>query len=299
MGENYDDRIYYSFSRGVVRTIRNDRFDLAFDNQTVWLNEGQIMLALHTGQRNFATPVDPLAPGLPWVPDASSGAPDSTFVGLWQRDFDDQGRGWVYIIDRGRVYHNNSPNRFWRFQLLRPDDGTTWRFRLAPLTAPDTGATWILAKPTAPGERRFIRCEQPSQPLDVAPPPTDWDVVFTRYTHVFASEPVGSPARNYSVTGVLLNPVHGWQVAQTNTTAWDSLQTLAHLLSLNLTWTPNLDAIGYDWKVYDFDRGFIIRPDRVYFLKKGDDVYKLRFVAFLDDLGVKGAPSFLYQRLKP
>jgi hypothetical protein len=161
------------------------------------------------------------------------------------------------------------------------------------------GSTWVLDKPTTRGERRCIRLEQPDQPVAVAPPPADWDVVFTRYTHVFTSEPVGSPARNYSVTGVLLNPAQNWQVAKAQTSAWDSLQTVAHLLALNPAWTPNLDAIGYDWKIYDFDRGFVMRPDRVYFLKKAETVYKLRFVAFLDANGVKGAPSFLFQRLKP
>ena len=56
--------------------------------------------------------------------------------------------------------------------------------------------------------------------------------------------------------------------------------------------------IGFDWKYYDFNLGYIIYPDRYYLLKDEDGFYfKIRFIDFYDPSGNKGTATFEYQRL--
>ena len=63
--------------------------------------------------------------------------------------------------------------------------------------------------------------------------------------------------------------------------------------------SSDLDVIGYDWKVFDFDLGFVVDENRVYIIQDTDsDLYKLVFTSFYDSEGNKGNPQFTYQKLQ-
>jgi hypothetical protein len=66
-----------------------------------------------------------------------------------------------------------------------------------------------------------------------------------------------------------------------------------------LEFTTRADVIGYEWKDYNFDMGvYTIVPDMNYVIRDRDGYfYKLRFVDFYSDEGVKGFPTFEFVRL--
>ena len=129
--------------------------------------------------------------------------------------------------------------------------------------------------------------------VDVAPLPFDWSLLFTKYTTML----VTNEGENYPyiVNGVLLNPSG---VTAALDTIHDFMEMeLADTLDLELT--SRADVIGYEWKYYDFDAGvYTIVPEMHYVIRDRDGFYyKLRFIDFYNDTGVKGYPRFEYVRL--
>lgn len=80
---------------------------------------------------------------------------------------------------------------------------------------------------------------------------------------------------DYNVTGVISGP--GVEVAEFENV--DPAEVAFE--SLPDTFATELDAIGYDWKVFDFQAGWIIRDSLAYVVKTPDNqLYKLVFVDF-------------------
>jgi hypothetical protein len=69
--------------------------------------------------------------------------------------------------------------------------------------------------------------------------------------------------------------------------------------ALTLQYNVAMDAIGYDWKYYNFTSGvYTIRPKLNYVVQsKSGYFFKLRFVGFYNQDGLKGYPVIEYQRL--
>jgi hypothetical protein len=97
------------------------------------------------------------------------------------------------------------------------------------------------------------------------------------------------------VVGVLLNP-NG--VATARDSIHDFMDIEADSIR-GLEYTTQADVISYDWKYYDFDAGvYTIVPDMNYVIRDTDGFfYKLRFIDFYNDEGVKGYPTFESVRL--
>ena len=99
----------------------------------------------------------------------------------------------------------------------------------------------------------------------------------------------------YLVTGVLINR-NGVEVAT------DTLNNFADItfdMAQHMIYSSNLDAIGYDWKYYNFEAGsYTVTVGLNYIVKNRNGyLYKLRFVGFYNDLGQKGYPAIEYQQL--
>jgi hypothetical protein len=99
----------------------------------------------------------------------------------------------------------------------------------------------------------------------------------------------------YLVVGLLLNP-NG--VAAARDSIHDFMEMDADDIA-DLEFSTSADVIGYDWKYYNFDAGvYTIVPDMNYVIRDRDGYfYKLRFVDFYNDEGVKGYPTFEFVRL--
>lgn len=138
--------------------------------------------------------------------------------------------------------------------------------------------------------------------VQCAPPANEWDIVFTRYTHVFFDEPYGSVYRNYTVSGVLINRwnnVTGVRLQKDSSAFYIPFSQFNATNISSVNFIPNADVIGYKWKFYDFNSSqYTMVPDLYYLIKSHNGfIYKIRMVDFYDAQGNKGTITFEYQRL--
>ncbi len=127
--------------------------------------------------------------------------------------------------------------------------------------------------------------------VSVAPPKVEWDLIFTHYLHVYDPETNPFP---YQVTGCLINS-EGVSVTEIGDIPFDEINMQT---TEGLTFSEEWDEIGFDWKYFDFDLGFITLDNRVYIIKDTEgETFKLRFTSFYDNNGVKGNPQFEFQKL--
>jgi len=129
--------------------------------------------------------------------------------------------------------------------------------------------------------------------VTVEPPRQLYDLQFTQYTTLLFTDE-GNPYP-YLVTGVLLNR---HQVAVAVDSVTDFL-TLSRENVPAMTFTKALDAIGWEWKEYNFTTGvYTIQPGLSYIIRSNSGFYfKLRFVGFYNKDGLKGYPVIEYQQL--
>lgn len=111
---------------------------------------------------------------------------------------------------------------------------------------------------------------------------SDWDLVFTNYTTRLMMGPTSY--MDYGVTGVLINLEENIQVAMLEDTISSDLSAAFAALTLNdisdLSYTTNVDAIGYNWKKTDANYTYIVNDNYFYFVRKEEDTYKIRFTSF-------------------
>ncbi|MNX98922.1 hypothetical protein D3C86_1313480 [compost metagenome] len=126
--------------------------------------------------------------------------------------------------------------------------------------------------------------------VDLEPDKEVWDLLFTNYCQVFDGH---TP---YSVVGILSNR-YGVKVQEVSI----PFANLKHADILESNFQDRINVIGYDWKAYNFDTGvYAISSNRTFVVKTINGRYfKMRFIDFYDDNGVKGAPKFELQELIP
>ena len=79
----------------------------------------------------------------------------------------------------------------------------------------------------------------------------------------------------------------------------NDFSTITFDMARQMIYSSNLDAIGYDWKYYNFEAGsYTVTPGITYVIRNRTGFYyKLRFIGFYNDVGQKGYPSIEYQQL--
>ncbi len=297
MGVNYDNQVYFDFETGAAKSVPYRAWDLAFEASPqgwrVYLNTGKFMFVANTGTTDMAA-AD--SAGKAWKTETEHLYNDSTAFGKWTNTTG-QSLNQVYVVDRGRVEHFGQP-RWRKVQLLEVTD-TYYRIRYSLYN--NTQLTDFTIPKNSNYSLMYFSFEDNGKLADVAPEKHLWDVVFTKYTYTYYSEPVNSPYRYYLVTGALLNRWAGCEneiVKQDITQDYRPFQELTSAHMGSFTLTPLAGKIGFSWKEYDFNLGYIVYTDRYYLLRDPSQyVYKIRFIDFYDSQGNKGTASFEYQRL--
>jgi hypothetical protein len=280
MSANYKYQIWFDLgTESMVKTSLKTDWDIAFDSDAntnhVYLNSAKMMQAARSPLTFEATES---AAGLTFRPDLSEGNPDSLAFAGWQV-------GDVYVIDLGTT-ETGSLLGYLKIELLGTN-GSAIHFRYAALNGSNERTAAITKNDLY---NQVAYSFNAHQSLLAEPPKTEWDIVFTQYTKMFYE-----PFTPYLVTGVLINP-NGVEVSTDSTTAFNNI-TSERLT--NYVFTNQLDAIGYDWKYYSLDESlFTILPEFVYLIKDTEGIYyKLHFIDFYNEQGVKGSPKFEMQRL--
>ncbi len=126
----------------------------------------------------------------------------------------------------------------------------------------------------------------------------NWQIALTQYTTEIPYEENGEMHyMQYPTVGALINTQAHITVAHIEDANFDAI-TLAD--AKNATYSPNVDAIGYEWKTINFTTyTYDIVADNYFLVKiNTDEIYKVRFLDFYDSNAEKGHIIFQFQLLQ-
>lgn len=283
IGSDYANQIYYDLETNtIIRQNNREVWDLAFeagDNGFhVLLNESRVMAAAISPETDITALTSDA--GLTYTWDYHTGNLDSTAIGDWQS------LGKVYAIDLGTSLLGVNMGK--KKLKIVSVSATEYEIQFADLNSSSI-KTYTVPKSSTAGFT-YLSMTGNGSILDVEPDKGTWDLLFTNYCHVFDAH---TP---YSVVGVLSNR-YGVKVQEVSIPFAD----LKYSDILDANFENRINVIGYDWKVYDFDTGiYTVKSNRTFIVKTVNGRYfKMRFIDFYDDNGVKGAPKFDLQELVP
>lgn len=282
MESDYKNQIWFDLgTNSIVKTNLRTDWDLAFDcsnsHYTVYLNTSLNASVALTNETDFMAVSSDA--GLSYRYEHQSGRPDSLAIG----EISNQRN--VFIINRGYSPSGTALGK-WKMQITLVQDGA-YHLTCARLNGSDL-QTAIISKQAA--YNRVAYSFTSASELLIEPPKTDYDLCFTQYTHVFTDPPYP-----YSVNGVLINSF--------NTEVAEAFQTdfadIDEAFAATLVYSHDLDVIGYDWKSFNLqDNIYNVATTQNYLIRDADNnLFKLRFIDFYDENGVKGTPGFELLRL--
>ncbi len=287
MGEDYETMVYFRFEDQQQSSANLADWDLAFetknDHPLIRINGGNQVQVFNTYSSDFNQQYNVNTVGWQW--DSPDGNPDSAAFRNWFDDANMKPFEFVYLIDRG-------PAASERYKKLQFQPAGTASYRLLFSDADGSHLrTFDILNDTA-FNYMYFTFNDGGKLSSIEPGRNQYDVLFTRYRYIYYDL---IPMLPYSVNGVLINPANT-SVAQDSITPFDSID---YAFATGMQFSTAYDAIGFDWKTYNFDQSlYVVNPAKCYVLKNQLGVYyKLRFIDFYDENGIKGSPEFEFQRL--
>jgi len=292
LGADYDKIVYFNVDKRTFMVRYLADWDLGFEASAnglhVITNTGKGLLVHETNLTDINASYVVNIPGLEWRFDVPSGNKDSTAVGQWWSGADGTSKNIVYVVDMTVNYKQGE--RYKKIQIEKADETGFW-VKTCDLNGSNV-TSYFIPKDTT---RNFSYLDITTGKIqvDMEPAKDDWDLVFTRYSHIFYDQ--GPDPLPYLVTGVLLNS-NGVQAYEERIRSFDDIDIE---YATNIKFTNNANTIGYDWKYYNQTSGrYTVDNSRTYIIKTiSGYYYKLRFIDYYDSNGVKGTPVFDMQRL--
>jgi hypothetical protein len=294
MTQDYKYQVYFDLaSESKVNTNLKTDADIGFECAAggwhIILNTADFAKVADLGIKTFGEPQD--TTGAIWKFDKSDGNPDSIAIGQWytvSRN-DTVTNNHVYIVNCGMDENGNNLGFFQViFDSLKHD---TYYFRFAPMR----GGTIVQASVPKDPDVHYVYYDlvNGGAVKQLEPAMSGWDLLFTQYSTLLFTD--AGQAYPYLVTGVLVNRGKV-QIAV------DTIHNFADInydMARAFHYSSAMDAIGYDWKVYNFDAGtYTVRTGLNFVISdKNGFLYKLRFIGFNNASGAKGYPVFEYQGL--
>jgi hypothetical protein len=288
MGKDYSTQIFVDISNGKTTSIDNRSWDLAFDASasgvSIYQNSGKNILIGSTGSRALQP-----YPNLNtiWRWDPASGDQDSLVL---NGCLDHQGQ----ITDSVYLVRIGSAPPFCQFKIKTISSDAYL------LLVSDLANTWVkeTVVPKDPTKNQvYFTFDNGGAYLNPEPPKDSWHICFLRYRWIYYEF---NPPLLYLVSGAFVNQ-------HLVTAVKDSVLDFYSITKADCapkTFLSRRDAIGYDWKSPDLSNTskvkYTIRKDYYYFIREktaGERLFKLRFLDFYDNQGVKGTPKFESQQL--
>lgn len=288
MGEKYETQIYFSLNNGIVQSGPVAEWDInlttAADNNELRLNGGKRVLIHATGNTNFAAinTVANIAEGA-WLYDNSGELPGTSGLGYLHTN---NRIGEVLIVDDG-------DKNFYKIQILE-NTANAYKVKIGKLSDA-TGQEYVWEKDN---NYNFVYYSFAGGLVKPEPPKTDWDLVFTRYRHIYYAYNDDGSDFLYQVTGVLSNP-YMTQCGEDTLTNYEFYDFDIEQAQ-KYTFFSDRDVIGFDWKNVNINTGaYTVNAKSIFVIQdqKGG-LWKLHFVGFYDDGGIKGSPKFEFQQLQ-
>ena len=285
-GEDYAHQVYVYLGETGIRTkkVLKTHWDLAYSSEegTILLNSSRFMLAARVTQMDFSAVTSHEGLDFAWDNPTMRGA---KAIGNGWREVPG---GIVYVIDLGKDA-TGAPLGFRKLVFKQLADDAL-QVRHALLDGSDERSERIV--PEAGLHYTYFSFARGV----VAVAPAWWQLCFTQYTHTFtrenAPQPIDGERIPYLVFGVIINH-HELSAMRTPTPFEDiSFSDFSSLPSSSAA-----DAIGYDWKTYDYEvGGYTVNTEMSYLLRSHDDaLYSLRLLDFYGDEGEKGVITFSYR----
>ena len=287
MGEDYQNQVFFDFESGtIVKTSQTNSWDLAFESggDHVFINGGKGLYVYNTHETDASFFTNAyFVQQQQWQYDAACGLPDSTAVGVW-RSRTGASKGEVFLVKM-------NDETFRKFVIVRADaDQVTLAHGVIDAQQLDT----VMIPKNTDYNYSYFSLEK-GVVLQPEPPKATWDIVFTRYRHIYYD------LQNfpYLVTGALINPYETSGIADSSMT-WEEID---YDDVANHQFSNFRNVIGYDWKKFVFDNNtggkYHVLSHKNYIIRTSSgNVWKLRFLDFYSPDGVKGYPSFEYERIQ-
>ena len=279
---DYRNQIFYSLDQNqIISSNLKTDWDLAFENGTtgwhIFLNTSKGMAVWNTEQTDFSAITS--SSNAEWNWDNNEGHIDSTAFGDYRNNNN------VYVIDRGYSYTGNHTG-YRKIQILSQNN-TEYTVKYAKLDGSDEQNITFQKEISSNFTCLSFNTHQVES---IQPISSEWDLLFTQYTHLFDD----TPPTPYLVTGILTN--RNLLVAEDTILNFDDI-TYNDISNLNFT--NEINTIGYDWKVYNYADGIFEIIEGINYIIQANSgyYYKLRIIDFYDNSGNKGSPLFEYQRL--
>lgn len=274
LGADYNRQAYFSLvNDSLVGMHSRYAWDLGVatgEAPTMHLNAAIPGLRVAYTYADWDAPVEPS--GLEWLYDLPTGREADLAVGL-------DHAGQTLLLDRGLAA--DGTHRGYKKLALTVDE-SNYVLRVADLDGSHESVF-----PAVPDMAyNLVTWSLDDGVVQVQPPKSQWDLLFTNYLHVYDPQTDPFP---YQVTGALLNPA-GQRGARLDGIPFEEA-AMAPL-------SESQDVIGFDWKYYDFELGYVVTPDLSFLVECGDGAVRaLAFTGFTDLQGEKGTPAFEYRLL--
>lgn len=284
VGWPYVNQVYYDCGTNtIVSTNTKYDWDLSFECSPngfhILGNTAKGVFVANQGSVAFSSVTS--ASGVNWLWDAPNGNLDSTAFGDWRNTNN------VFIVDR--QYDASENHIGYKKIQIQAVDNQTYTFKYADLNGSNE-VTYTINKDIS---RNFIHFnfDNGGQTLTLEPTKNSWDLLFTNHYHKFSNLPMP-----FVLTQALTNKHNGVLVAEDNNNNFLNI-TLKD--TSNYVFNNDWDEIGHDWKIRNNqNNSFTIDANKSYIVKTTEGLfYKIRFIDFYNNLGVKGYPTFEIQKL--
>lgn len=290
MGEDYVDQVFFDLESGrVVHMSKINSWHLAFEASMngyhVFMNGGAGVFVYNTHQTDFtAVTTAPDDDSKEWLFDRPCGLPDSTGWGDW-RSGTGLSKNEVYIV---KLNSTNNPDYLKKFRIVAVND----KEYTVEFGGINDKVSRVMSIPkNADYNYSYFSFDGDGQVLQPDPPKDTWDVVFTRYRIIYYD----MDNFPYTVNGVLLNP---YKTESFKDTANAFSEIVSDKL-LGMKFSNHRDVIGHNWKAYNFtsERYEVDKSTTYVIHNRKNQYWKMRFIDFYSKSGVKGNPSFEFQRV--
>lgn len=294
IGEDYETQVYYSFESGVVDTSANASWDFSFSNwagsSEIWVNGGCLVYIKPTGEHDLSKVNDSASfKSIPWKYDDPSGLDGTSALGnLITNNHIDE----VLLINKQQIISGRRVASIFKLKITQINDESV-SFSIDTVNGSAAQNITLAKDPNF----NYTFYSLSNGVVTPEPPKDQWDIVFTRYQHIYRNYNGDGIDLLYQVNGVLLNP-YQTKAADDSTKDYNFAE-FALDQATSFTFFPNRDLIGFDWKVANIDNGsYIVKPNKIFLVTtQNDALYKLHFTGFYSN-GKKGYPQFEYKRLQ-
>jgi hypothetical protein len=286
---------YYDFETdNTVATFATDLWQLGFESDSkgwhIMVNSGANWFIWNSFQQDLEAPLS-LPSDEWWSYDIQSAYPDSTSVGTWTIQTDNQQREYtnhVYVLAK---YSDGEYLPQLRIKFLYVDS-ICYQFCFRSEVNSNTDTVDII-KTDSVSFVYYDLFENLQRNLE--PTQEAYDIVFCSYYDLATQFGITIP---YLVRGVFLN-------LENTTAVLDSMSgydQIDYEVLGNYTFSSQRDLIGYRWKDVDVNvsagsANYSIQHHYTYVIKTGEEkFYKMRFLSFSLD-GISGFPQFEYKAL--